>query len=165
MTAAAAAIGLDHRWIDDVLSQLGPERVREVLIKAARDEVAVSPCFWFGVVVAMGKRAKRTLKTSIPRCVVKEAIRRIVLGVIDGSKPNWISLDNVKLIVLRYAEKHKCEYDGDDEAAVAQHARILSSYVRKWVRLLADGGAAGSAGHMTLSQAVLHRYLSSRRYC
>jgi hypothetical protein len=165
MTAAVAAtaIGLDRR-IDDILNRLGPE-VREVLIKAARDEIAVSPCFWFGVVVIMGRTAKRMLKTSIPECVVKEAIRRIVIGVIDGGKPNWVSLDNVKLLIMRYAEKHGCEYEDDDEAAVARHARILSGYVREWVRLLADGGAAGSLEHMTLSQSILYNYLASQRYC
>ncbi|MFP3200477.1 MAG: hypothetical protein RXR06_11450 [Thermoproteus sp.] len=166
MTAAVAAtaIGLD-RWIDDILNRLGPEGVREVLINAAQDKIAVSPCFWFGVTVAIGKKAKRMLKTSIPKCVVKEAVRRIALGVIDGSKPNWVSLDNVKLLIMRYAEKHGCEHEDDDEAAVASHARIIAGYVREWVRLLADGGAAGSLEHMTLSQNILYNYLSSLRYC
>jgi hypothetical protein len=162
--APATAIGLD-RWVDDILNWLGPEGVREVLINAAQDKITVSPCFWFGITVVMGKKAKRTLKTSIPRCVVKEAIRRIVLGVIDPNKANWVSLDNVKLLIMRYAEKHRCEHEDDDEAAVAHHARIIAGYVREWVRLLADGGAAGSLEHMTLSQAVLASYLSSRRYC
>jgi hypothetical protein len=159
----AAAVGLSRGWAG--LGQLSPEEIREVMVKAARDEVAAPPCFWVYVLVIMGKTAKRAFKMSVPRCVVKEAIRRIVLGVIDGSKPNWMSFDNVRLIVTRYAEKHKCEYGADAEAAVAGHARIIAGYVREWVRLLADGGAAGSLEHMTLSQAVLHQYLSSQRYC
>lgn len=161
MTAAAAAIGLD--WVD--LSQLSPEEVIEVLINAARDKIAAPPCLWVYVVVIMGKTAKRHLGTSIPQCVVKEAVRRIVLGVIDGNKANWRSFDNVRLLVKQYAEKHKCKYGADAEAAVAGHARIIAGYVREWVRLLADGGTVGSLEHMTLSQAVLYNYLSSLRYC
>jgi len=161
MTAAAAAIGLD--LVD--LSQLSPKEIRELMIKAARDEVAAPPCFWIYILIIMGKTAKRRLGVSIPRCVVKEAVRRVVLGVIDGDKLNWRSFDNVRLLVKQYAGKHKCEYNADAEAAVAGHARIIAGYVREWVRLLADGGVVGSLEHMTLSQAVLHRYLSSQRYC
>jgi hypothetical protein len=161
MTAAVAAtaVGLG-RWFD-----MSPEEIRNTMIDAARDKVAAPPCFWYDITVIMGKTAKRLLKTSVPECVVKEAIRRIVLNVIDGSKPNWISLDNIKLLIMRYAEKHKCKHNNSEEAAVAHHARILSGYVREWVRLLADGGAAGSLEHMTLSQSVLYNYLASQRYC
>jgi len=157
--AATAAVGLG-RWFD-----MSPEEIRNIMIDAARDKVAAPPCFWYDVVVIMGKTAKKKLGTSVPECVIGEAIRRITLGVIDKNKPNWISLDNVKLLIMRYVEKHKCKRNDGEEAAVAHHARILSGYVREWVRLLADGGAAGSLEHMTLSQAVLASYLSSLRYC
>jgi len=166
-----------------MVATLTPRRIRQLLIDAARDKIPSLPCLWFYVVTNMGKNARR-LKESlaqagggvavaeeagneaiIPECVVAEAIRRIVLSLINGNRSNWISLDNVKLLVMRYAEKHKCKYEEADEKAVAEHARILAAYVREWVRLLADGRHAGSSEHMTVAQDVLYGYLSQTRYC
>ncbi len=167
-----------------------PNRIREILIEAAQDKRPSHPCLWFHIVVNMGKNSKRLkelleeiLKRQlpeeevrrlleeagneaiIPECVVAEAARRITLGVVNGNRSNWISLDNVKLLVLRYAEKYKCSYEEDDEKAVAEHARILAAYSREWVRLLADGRRTGSSEHMTVAQDVLYNYLSRTRYC
>ncbi|MFZ8808864.1 MAG: hypothetical protein ACO2PN_12285 [Pyrobaculum sp.] len=101
----------------------------------------------------------------IPECVVAEATKRIVLGLVNGNRSNWISLDNLKLLILRYAEKYKCKYEEADEKSVADHARIVAAYTREWVRLLADGHRTGSSQHMTLAQDVLYNYLSRIRYC
>ena len=169
-----------------MVAVLTPRRVRQILIEAAQDKRPSPPCLWFYVVANMGKNAKRLKQmieemikgqlnaetaeeagneSIIPECVVAEAMRRIVLSLINGNRSNWISLDNVKLLVMRYAEKHKCRYEEADEKAVAEHARILAAYVREWVRLLADGRRVGSSEHMTVAQDVLYSYLSQTRYC
>jgi hypothetical protein len=167
-----------------------PSRIRQMLIEAAQDKRPSHPCLWFHIVVNMGKNCKRLkeileemLKKQlpeevvkklleelgneaiIPECVAAEAARRITLGLINGNRSNWISLDNVKLLVLRYAEKYRCSHEEVDERAVAEHARILAAYSREWVRLLADGRRTGSSEHMTLAQDVLYSYLSRIRYC
>jgi len=165
-----------------MVAGLTPKRVRQILIEAAQDKRPSHPCLWFHVVVNMGKNAKQIKKllstegggeaggepnneAMIPECVVAEAARRIVLGLINGNRSNWMSLDNVKLLVMRYAEKYKCNHEEADEKAVAEHARILAAYVREWVRLLADGRRTGSSEHMALAQDVLYSYLSQMRYC
>jgi len=161
-----------------MVAALTPRRVREILIDAAQDKIPAPPCLWFYIVTNMGKNTKKLKKllgqpeneepnseAIIPQCVVAEAIKRIVLGLINGNRSNWISLDNVKLLVMRYAEKYRCSYEEIDEKAAAEHARILAAYVREWVRLLADGHRTGSSGHMTVAQDVLHSYLSRTRYC
>ncbi|MFZ8839754.1 MAG: hypothetical protein ACO2PM_12780 [Pyrobaculum sp.] len=124
----------------------------------------VEPCFWFDVVAAMGKPAKEELKTSIPKCVVCEAVRRIVLDGIDPNRRNWISLDKPAHIILQYAKRHKCQYTETDRKLVVQHARIVSAYIREWVRLLADG-VNGLAEHQSVSQSVLYSYLSGINCC
>ncbi len=192
MVAPSAAPG-DIRQLLIELALLTPRRIRQILIEAAQDKRPADPCLWFYVVTNMGKNSKRLKEklkellkhlpeserakieavlaeeadneAIIPECVVAEATRRIVLGLINGNRSNWISLDNVKLLVMRYAEKYKCKYEEADEKAVAEHARILAAYVREWVRLLADGRRTGSSEHMTLAQDVLYRYLSKIRYC
>jgi hypothetical protein len=165
-----------------MVAALTPRRVREILIDAALDRRPAPPCLWFHIVTNMGKNTKLIKKllgqpenegtdsepnneSMIPQCVVAEAIKRIVLGLINGNKSNWMSLDNVKLLVMRYAEKYKCGYEEIDEKAVAEHARILAAYVREWVRLLADGQRTGSSEHMTVAQDVLYNYLSRTYYC
>ncbi len=180
----------DIRQLLTELAHLTPRRIRQILIEAAQDKRPSHPCLWFHVIVNMGKNSKhlkeileKLLKNQlpeeevkklleevsneavIPECVVAEAARRIMLGLINGNRSNWISLDNVKLLVMRYAEKYKCSHEEDDEKAVAEHARILAGYVREWVRLLADGRRTGSSEHMTVSQDVLYNYLSKIRYC
>jgi hypothetical protein len=172
------------------LTLLTPRRIRQILIEAAQDKRPSHPCLWFHIIVNMGKNSKRLKEklkellkgqlpeeevkklleeldseAIIPECVVAEAARRVMLGLINGNRSNWISLDNLKLLVLRYAEKYKCSYEEVDEKAVAEHARILAAYSREWVRLLADGRRTGSSGHMTLAQDVLYNYLSRIRYC
>jgi hypothetical protein len=172
------------------LAVLTPRRIRQILIEAAQDKRPSHPCLWFHVIVNMGKNSKRLKEklkellkgqlpeeeverllaevgneAIIPECVVAEAARRIILGLINGNRSNWISLDNVKLLVIRYAEKYKCSYEEADEKAVAEHARILAAYLREWVRLLADGHRTGSSEHMTAAQDVLYNYLSKTRYC
>ena len=172
------------------LDALTPSRIRQILIEAAQDKRPSHPCLWFHVIVNMGKNSKRLKEileemlkkrlpeeavkrlleeagneAIIPECVVAEAARRVTLGLINGNRSNWISLDNVKLLVLRYAEKHKCSHEEVDEKAVAEHARILAAYSREWVRLLADGRRAGSSEHMTVAQDVLYSYLRRTRYC
>jgi hypothetical protein len=171
---------------------LTPRRVRQILIDAALDKIPSHPCLWFHIIVNMGKNAKnleeelkKMLKNQfpeikdieliiaeeagneamIPECVVAEATKRIVLGLVNGNRSNWISLDNLKLLILRYAEKYKCKYEETDEKSVADHARIVAAYTREWVRLLADGHRTGSSQHMTLAQDVLYNYLSRIRYC
>jgi hypothetical protein len=161
---------------------LTPRRIREILIAAAQDKIKAPPCLWFHITVNMGKNSKRLKEllerelgvkveeesgneSLIPQCVVGEAIRRIVLGLINGNRGNWISLDNVKLLVMRYGERYRCAHEEVDEKAVAEHARILAAYVREWVRLLADGQHSGSSEHMALAQDVLYNYLSKTRYC
>ena len=169
---------------------LTPRRIRQLLIEAAQDKRPSHPCLWFHVIVNMGKNSKRLKErlkellkgqlpeeeaerllaevdseAIIPECVVAEAVRRITLGLINGNRSNWISLDNVKLLVMRYAEKYKCNHEEVDEKAVAEHARILAAYSREWVRLLADGHRTGSSEHMTVAQDVLYSYLSRIRYC
>jgi hypothetical protein len=171
------------------LAVLTPRRIRQILIEAAQDKRPSHPCLWFYVVVNMGKNSKRlkeklkellkelpeeeaeklleelNSEAIIPECAVAEAARRIMLGLINGNRNNWISLDNIKLLVLRYAKKYKCSYEEADEKAVAEHARILAAYSREWVRLLADGRRTGSSEHMALAQDVLYNYLSRIRYC
>ena len=141
-----------------------PEQVRSFFIAAARGEVEVGPCFWFDIIVAMGRPAKEELKTSIPKCVVCEAVRRIVLDSVDPNRHNWISLDKPANIILQYARRHKCQYTETDRKLVVQHARIVSSYLREWVRLLADG-VNGLADHQSVSQSVLYKYLSRINCC
>jgi len=150
--------------IAHILAELDPEQVRSFFIAAARGEVEVEPCFWFDVVAAMGKPAKEELKTSIPKCVVCEAVRRIVLDGIDPNRRNWISLDKPGHIILQYAKRHKCQYTETDRKLVVQHARIVSAYIREWVRLLADG-VNGLAEHQSVSQSVLYSYLSGINCC
>jgi hypothetical protein len=150
--------------IAHILAELDPEQVRSFFIAAARGEVEVEPCFWFDVVAAMGKPAKEELKTSIPKCVVCEAVRRIVLDGIDPNRRNWISLDKPAHIILQYAKRHKCQYTETDRKLVVQHARIVSAYIREWVRLLADG-VNGLAEHQSVSQSVLYSYLSGINCC
>jgi hypothetical protein len=166
-----------------------PKRIRQILVEAAQDKRPAHPCLWFHVVVNMGKHSKRlkeilekSLKNQlpeeevkklleevkeaiIPECVIAEAVRRIVLDLVDGRKSNWISLDNLKLLIMRYAEKHKCSYEEADEKSATEHVRILAAYTREWVRLLADGHRRGSSEHMTVAQDVLYNYLSRTRYC
>jgi len=146
------------------MTELDPEQVRSFFIAAARGEVEVGPCFWFDIIVAMGKFAKEELKASIPKCVVCEAVRRIVLDSVDPNKRNWISLDKPANIILQYARRHKCQYTETDRKLVVQHARIVSSYLREWVRLLADG-VNGLADHQSVSQSVLYNYLSRINCC
>ena len=147
-----------------VLAELDPEQVREFFMAAARGDIEVEPCFWFDVIVAMGKQAKEEFETSIPKCTVCEAMRRIVLDSIDPSRRNWISLDKPANIILQYAKRHKCQYTETDRKLVVQHARIVSAYVREWVRLLADG-VNGLAEHQSVSQSVLYSYLSKINCC
>jgi hypothetical protein len=147
-----------------ILAELEPEQVRSFFIAAARGEVEVGPCFWFDVIAAMGKLAKEELKTSIPKCVVCEAVRRIVLDGIDPNRHNWISLDKPANVILQYAKRHKCQYTETDKKLVVQHARIVSSHIREWVRLLADG-VNGLAEHQSVSQSVLYNYLSRINCC
>jgi hypothetical protein len=144
--------------------ELDPELVREHFIKIGKGEVEVEPCFWFYVIVAMGRESKDKLKTSIPRCVVYEAIRRIVLNSINPNRHNWISLDKPANIILQYANRHKCQYTETDKKLVVQHARIVSAPIREWVRELADG-VNGLAEHQSVSQSVLYSYLSKINYC
>ncbi len=150
--------------IAQILAGLDPERVREVLIRAAKGEIQVEPCFWFYIIVVMGRRAKEELRTSIPKCVVCEAMRRIVLDSIDPSRRNWISLDRPANLVLQYAKRHKCQYSEADRRMVVQHARIISAYTREWVRALADG-VNGLAEYLSVSQSVLYDYLSKLKCC
>jgi len=147
-----------------VLAEVDPEQVREFFMAAARGDIEVGPCFWFDVIVAMGKQAKEEFETSIPKCAVCEAMRRIVLDSIDPSRRNWISLDKPANIILQYAKRHKCQYTETDRKLVVQHARIVSAYVREWVRLLADG-VNGLAEHQSVSQSVLYSYLSKINCC
>jgi len=148
----------------DVLVGLDPEEVRRFFIAAARGEVKVGPCFWFDVVAVMGREAKEKFGTSIPRCTVCEAVRRIVLDSIDPNRHNWISLDKPANIILQYANKHKCHYTEADKKMVVQHARIVSAYIREWVRAVADG-VNGLADHLSVSQSVLYGYLSKINCC
>jgi hypothetical protein len=141
-----------------------PERVREVLIRIARGEIEVEPCFWFYIVAVMGREAKGVFGTSIPKCVVCEAVRRIVLDSIDPNRRNWVSLDKPANIILQYARRHKCQYNEADRRMVVQHARIISAPIREWVRALADG-VNGLAEHQSVSQSVLHSYLSKLNCC
>jgi len=141
-----------------------PERVREVLIRIARGEIEVEPCFWFYIIAVMGKEAKGVLGTSIPKCVVCEAVRRIVLDSIDPNRHNWVSLDKPANIILQYARRHKCQYSETDRRMVVQHARIISAPIREWVRALADG-VNGLAEHQSVSQSVLYNYLSRINCC
>jgi hypothetical protein len=147
-----------------ILAAGDPELVREVLIKIARGEVEVEPCFWFYITAAMGREAKGALGTSIPKCVVCEAVRRIVLDSIDPSRRNWVSLDKPVNIILQYARRHKCQHSEADRRMVVQHARIISAPIREWVRALADG-VNGLAEHQSVSQSVLHSYLSKLNCC
>ncbi len=141
-----------------------PERVREVLMMIARGEIEVEPCFWFYIVAVMGREAKGVLGTSIPKCVVCEAVRRIVLDSIDPDRRNWVSLDKPAHIILQYARRHKCQYSEADRRMVVQHDRIISAPIREWVRALADG-VNGLAEHQSVSQSVLHSYLSRLNCC
>jgi hypothetical protein len=141
-----------------------PERVREVLMMIARGEIEVEPCFWFYIVAVMGREAKGVLGTSIPKCVACEAVRRIVLDSIDPNRRNWVSLDKPAYIILQYARRHKCQYSEADRRMVVQHARIISAPIREWVRALADG-VNGLAEHQSVSQSVLHSYLSRLNCC
>ena len=150
--------------IAHILSELDPERVRSFFIAAARGEIEVGPCFWFDVIAAMGKPAKEELKTSIPKCAVCEAVRRIVLDSVVPNRRNWISLDKPAHIILQYAKRHRCQHTETDRKLVVQHARIVSAYLREWVRLLADG-VNGLAEHQSVSQSVLHSYLSRINCC
>jgi hypothetical protein len=143
---------------------LDPELVRSFFIAVARGEIEVGPCFWFDVIAAMGKLAKEELETSIPKCVVCEAVRRIVLDSVDPNRHNWISLDKPANIILQYAKRHRCQYTETDRKLVVQHARIVSAYLREWVRLLADG-VNGLAEHQSVSQSVLYSYLSRINCC
>jgi len=146
------------------LAELDPEWVRSFFIAAARGEIEVGPCFWFDVIAAMGKPAKEELKTSIPKCAVCEAVRRIVLDSVVPNRRNWISLDKPAHIILQYAKRHRCQHTETDRKLVVQHARIVSAYLREWVRLLADG-VNGLAEHQSVSQSVLHSYLSKMSCC
>ncbi len=147
-----------------ILAGLDPELVRRFFIEAARGKREVGPCFWFDTIAAMGKPAKEELKTSIPKCAVCEAVRRIVLDSVDPNRHNWISLDKPANIILQYAKRHKCHYTETDRKLVVQHARIVSAYIREWVRLLADG-VNGLAEHQSVSQSVLYSYLSKINCC
>ncbi len=147
-----------------VLAELDPERVRSFFIAAARGDIEVGPCFWFDVIAAMGKPAKEELKTSIPKCAVCEAVRRIVLDSVDPNRHNWISLDKPANIILQYARRHRCQYTETDRKLVVQHSRIVSAYLREWVRVLADG-VNGLAEHQSVSQSVLYSYLSRINCC
>jgi len=150
--------------IAHALAELDPEWVRSFFIAAARGDIEVGPCFWFDVIAAMGKPAKEELKTSIPKCAVCEAVRRIVLDSVVPSRSNWISLDKPAHIILQYAKRHRCQHTETDRKLVVQHARIVSAYLREWVRLLADG-VNGLAEHQSVSQSVLHSYLSRMSCC
>ncbi len=150
--------------ITHILAGLDPEQVRSFFIAAARGDIEVGPCFWFDVIAAMGKPAKEELKTSIPKCTVCEAVRRIVLDSVDPNRHNWISLDKPANIILQYAKRHRCQYTETDRKLVVQHSRIVSAYLREWVRVLADG-VNGLAEHQSVSQSVLYSYLSRINCC
>ncbi len=147
-----------------ILAELNPELVRSFFIAVARGDIEVEPCFWFDVIAAMGRLAKEELKTSIPKCTVCEAVRRIVLDSVDPNRHNWISLDKPANIILQYAKRHRCQYTETDRKLVVQHSRIVSAYLREWVRVLADG-VNGLAEHQSVSQSVLYNYLSKINCC
>jgi hypothetical protein len=152
------------RILAEIVGEPDPELVRETLIRIARGEEQVEPCFWFYIVVAMGREAKEELGTSIPKCVVCEAVRRIVLDSVDPNRRNWISLDKPANLVMQYARRHRCQQTEAGRRLVVQHARIVSAYTREWVRVLADG-VNGLAEHQSVSQSVLYGYLSGFNCC
>jgi len=149
--------------------------VLDWLEEAVETRRGAPPCVWYYLLLLMGEDAKRAWGRPVPRRLIAEALRAIVLwslgnngrGDVVALKPAYI-----RNAIVSYAREHRCyPYDvaassPDVERRIRAHMRVIMSVVRLWVRHAPPCAPAASPGrclrHLAVPRRWLKTFLSSR---